>query len=317
MARHARITDINGIYHIVIKQSDSKPLFPNDTYKDALLEKITESKIKYQFIVYAYCLMDTHAHFIIDSNGEKISDIMKNINLRYAKHYNKNKKTNGPLLKERFFSELITSDEYLLKASLYIHANPKDTIRFSAQPQAYKYSSMRFYLGEKDELEIIDTSFILSILSKKIYYAIESYAQLFEYTLEQNAKHFKELDLSIKIKLKNKEFKIDINNIEFEVTRNTLKRDFETEQIIKFIEEETGILRSSFLSKNTHGVKLPKALFALLSGIYTRKSTYEIAFLLGGMSIEQVSMLCNDAIQLVLHNPDSKNMIQKFYKENK
>ena len=317
MSRHARITDINGIYHIVIKQSKSKPLFPKEADKKKLLEKITESKTKYQFKVYSYCLMDTHAHFIIDSNGEEISNIMKNINLRYSKYYNKEHNTDGKLLKERFFSELITSDEYLLKASLYIHANPKDMIRYSTNPASYKYSSMRFYLGEKDELEIIDTSFILSILSKKILYATESYAQLFEYTLEQKATHFKDLDISIPIKIKNQYIKLDIDDMEFEVTRSILKRNFEVEEILAFIERKTGISRNSFLIKDSREVKIPKAIFALLMGIYTRKSSYEIGHILGNISIEQVNSLCNDGISLVLNKLDYKNIIEKFYKQTK
>ena len=317
MSRQARVTDLNGIYHIVIHESKSKPLFPSESDKEMMMEKIRESQIKYQFKIYAYCLMDTHAHFIIDSNGEEISTIMKSIGLRYVKYYNPKYDTNGPLLKERFFSELINTDEYLLKASLYIHANPKDIFGYSEMPETYRFSSMRCYLGNEDEFGILDTDFILSILSINSRYAVESYVKLFKHTLIQKVSHFKELDLSTTLTIDNRKIEIKINDKKFGITRKILKRNFDVEQIINFVEKETGITRSSFLTKADHGVKTPKALFILLTGIYTEKTTYEIGHILEDMSIEEVNALSNEGIHLVLHEDKYKNIIEKFYSENK
>ncbi|MGG7164810.1 transposase [Clostridium ihumii] len=322
MSRYARITEENGIYHIVIKESKPKKLFCNEKDKEMFMEKMRESQIKYQFKVYGYCLMDTHAHFLIDSNGEKISVIMKSIGLRYVKYYNKKHKTSGSLLKERFFSELIKSDEQMLKASLYIHANARDIKGYRDKAEEYRFSSMKCYLGKKDEFKVIDTDFVLSILAttkrnNREYYAKQSYLELFKFTLTQKVNHFNELNLDIPIKIMNKNIEIILEDKTFEKPREILKRDFPIEKVVDFVEKETGILKSSFLTKDEHGVKEAKSLFVLLSGIYTRKTTRQIGDMLEYMSIEEVNILSNEGIRLILENEKYQYIIEKFYRENK
>lgn len=46
-------------------------------------------KEKYNFIIYAYCLMDNHVHLLINDNGNDISKLMKSINVSYVLYFNR------------------------------------------------------------------------------------------------------------------------------------------------------------------------------------------------------------------------------------
>lgn len=61
----------------------------------------------YGFKVYGFCLMDNHAHFIIDVNGADISNIMHSINFKYAQVYNRKHKRHGHLFQDRFKSKIV------------------------------------------------------------------------------------------------------------------------------------------------------------------------------------------------------------------
>ena len=130
MPRTARIKTVGGMYHIMVRGCSETPLFKNDGDKDAYLKIIKKYQNMYHFKVYAYCLMTTHAHFIIDAIGSDISHIMHSINLSYAIFFNRQYNRHGHVFQDRFKSKLITSDKHLLTLSAYIHSNPKDIIKY-------------------------------------------------------------------------------------------------------------------------------------------------------------------------------------------
>lgn len=80
-------------------------------------------KYKYNFIIYAYCLMD-HVNLLINDNCNDISKIMKSINLSYVLYFNRKYKRCGHFFQNRFISEIIIDDTHLLEGSKYIHDNP-------------------------------------------------------------------------------------------------------------------------------------------------------------------------------------------------
>lgn len=124
--RTARVKSPAGIYHIMIRSISDTPLFKNDIDKNKYLELIRKNQNIFLFKMYSYCLMTTHAHFIIDSAGADVSKFMKAINLSYAIYFNKKYNRHGHLFQGRFKSKLITNDKYLIMLSAYIHSNVKD-----------------------------------------------------------------------------------------------------------------------------------------------------------------------------------------------
>ena len=89
-----------------------------------LIKKYRE---QYQAQVYAYSLMPSHLHLLLEVDEKTtISTIMHNINSSYTKYYNGRYERKGHLFRERFKAALVEKDpKVLLNLTAYIHLNPK------------------------------------------------------------------------------------------------------------------------------------------------------------------------------------------------
>lgn len=164
MPRCARIKNSNYMYHIMVRSISEVPLFKSDLDKDMYLTIIRYAKDKFYFNVYAFCLMDNHAHFIIDPLGADISKIMHYINFKYAIYYNTKYNRVGHLFQDRFKSKIIYSYSYLFNLSLYIHANPNDIPQYKNKTHLFKYSSLIDYIKSTDRFNILNVSYLLKNL---------------------------------------------------------------------------------------------------------------------------------------------------------
>jgi len=177
MPRQIREKGEFGTYHIIQRGNERKNLFNCDDDKTRFLDTLKKMKEKYNFTIYAYCLMDNHIHLIINDNGNDISKIIKSINISYAYYFNKMYQRCGHLFQDRFKSELIDNDSYLLEVSRYIHNNPVKAEMVN-EPSDYKWSSYNIYLGmDKDRLELINRSKILECISEKREKAVKAYIE--------------------------------------------------------------------------------------------------------------------------------------------
>ena len=123
MPRQRRKKGEYNTYHVIQRGNERKNIFLFDEDRERFIETLLRMKEKYNFLVYTYCLMDNHYHLIIYDNGNDISQLMKSINTSYAIYFNRVYKRCGHLFQDRFRSELIEDDNYLLEVSRYIHNN--------------------------------------------------------------------------------------------------------------------------------------------------------------------------------------------------
>lgn len=169
MPRSKRIVSENGKYHIIIKGISELNFLGNDIDKDKFLLILKKYKAIFKFKVYAYCIMDTHSHMLIDSNGTSISRIMQGIILSYAIYYNKKYKRQGPVFRGRFKSKLSKKDKDTITMSAYIHNNPKDIKRYRKTSEDYEFCSFSIYAGKaQNKYGILDPSILLSYFGDKI-----------------------------------------------------------------------------------------------------------------------------------------------------
>lgn len=175
MPRYPRDISESGIYHVMIRGINKMNLFldKNDKYK--FLEILSRMKCQREYLLYAYCIMDNHVHLLIKEEMESISMSMKRICVSYSYYFNKKYKRVGHVFQDRFRSERIEDDEYLLECMRYIHNNPvKATI--VANPKDFKFSSYNVYINwDKDELRLVTKEFPLSIFSEDNNIAINQF----------------------------------------------------------------------------------------------------------------------------------------------
>jgi len=113
--------------------------------------------------VFAYCLMSNHVHIVAGVGTEPLGTSFKRVGVRYAVWYNRKYNRQGPLFQNRYKSEPITDDTYLLAATRYIHQNPVKA-GLCRKADAYEWSSYKEYLGIGGG--ICDTEVVLGLFSK-------------------------------------------------------------------------------------------------------------------------------------------------------
>ncbi|KKQ91742.1 MAG: hypothetical protein UT58_C0004G0017 [Microgenomates group bacterium GW2011_GWC1_39_7b] len=93
-----------------------------------------------------YCLMPNHFHLLIKQKGHKdIGEFMQSLSTRYSMYFNKKYKRIGKLFQGSYKAILITTDDYLLHLSRYVHLNPTEFTKDIENA----YSSYAEYVGKR------------------------------------------------------------------------------------------------------------------------------------------------------------------------
>lgn len=167
MPRRAREKSNSGIYHVMIRGANRQEIFHDEEDCVRFLETLERYKKKSEMGVYGWCLMGNHVHLLLHEGIEELAVTMKRIGVSYACYYNSKYKTTGHLFQDRYKSEKIESDEYLLTAIRYIHQNPNKAgmIRYNDE---WRWSSCRtYYEIESYPSSLLDSELILAIFSDK------------------------------------------------------------------------------------------------------------------------------------------------------
>ncbi len=164
MPRQARTYSDTGIYHIMIRGNEKKKIFLDDDdrryFIGVLFDKLDEEKAE----IYAYCLMDNHVHLLLQKSSYEIARLMKRINVSFVYYFNKKYKRVGHLFQDRFKSEVVDNENYLLAAVRYIHNNPVKA-GIVKSPEKYWWSSYYDYINEKKRDNNLITEKVLKIFS--------------------------------------------------------------------------------------------------------------------------------------------------------
>lgn len=125
MSRDARLRSETGIYHVMVRGNNKSTIFVVNEDYQRFIQIINQVKDIGGFDLYAYCLMDNHAHLLIkETTTMNISDIMKRINIRYAMWHNYKYRRVGHFFQGRFKSEPVENEAYYVNVLRYIHQNP-------------------------------------------------------------------------------------------------------------------------------------------------------------------------------------------------
>lgn len=195
MARKPRVHYEGALYHVISRGNNKEYIFSNDEDKNIYLETILRYKEKYDFKLYAYCIMDNHAHMLIEVGEVPLSKIMQCIQQVFTMKYNKKYNRTGHVFEQRYKAILCNKDEYLLNLVRYIHQNP---VRSGIKEKLnYAWSSHNIYIV-MNESKLVDYKYVLSILSEDTNRAIKEYADLVKEKINIEEIKDKGLDQEIK-----------------------------------------------------------------------------------------------------------------------
>lgn len=158
MPRTARIGSKTDIYHVIWRGVSRQNVFYEDRDFEKFLFIVRDAKSKFGFEVYAYCLMTNHIHILVKSRN--LSNDMKWVAEKYAQWFNIKYERAGHLFQDRFLSEPIENDSYLMTVVRYIHQNPVKA-NICGGVGDYRWSSYNSYLnGDKT----VDREIVLKIM---------------------------------------------------------------------------------------------------------------------------------------------------------
>jgi REP element-mobilizing transposase RayT len=298
MPRCARVKSFDSMYHIMVRSISDTLLFKCSADKDMYLRLIKKYKGIFLFNVYAFCIMDTHAHIIIDCNGADISKIMHGINQCYAQYFNYKYHRHGHLFQDRFKSKIVYDDRNALTLSAYIHTNPDDIKGYSDKWEKYRYSSMGIILGLwKDDFNIVDRSFILDYFGKDVLLARKKYYEF--------VKHYNGQQPEDDVEFANE-------RSQYRSERVPLVRNARPEIIVDFV--------SSYIKEDKLLIHIKyirdagdlKPLCAFMMRELCDMKQKDICKVIGNITQSHAAKLCLNGFRLINEKAEYRNLVNDF-----
>lgn len=165
MTRSLRIEYPGAYYHVTSRGNERRNIFRNNGDREKFLLYLKSAHLRYGAVIHAYCLMNNHYHFFMETPKGNLSQIMRHINGAYTNYFNIRHKRRGHLFQGRYKAILVEADSYAGELSRYIHLNPVRA-GMAIIPEKFNWSSYRSYIGKRKKHDWLKVDFILSYFDK-------------------------------------------------------------------------------------------------------------------------------------------------------
>ncbi len=175
MPRTARQGSNSGIYHVMVRGINRQDIFLDHEDYERYLSTLSVVKARSGCRIHSYCLMNNHVHLLLQEGEEKLSQVMKRIGASYVRWYNTKRQRVGHLFQDRFQSQAVEDDAYLLTVARYIHQNPVK----AGLAIDYPWSSYQTYaLPEQSSGGLVDTDLVLGVAGGRQQFIEDSAAEV-------------------------------------------------------------------------------------------------------------------------------------------
>lgn len=135
-------------YHVISRANNQEFLLENPHCKDKYLNLLKTIKLRSDFELFAYCIMDNHVHLLMRMNTDPLSSVMQWLNQKFAYEVNMRMGRNGHLFGDRYKAYPVIGDEKVREAIKYIHRNP--LAANMVETLIYPWSSHHIYIGRPE-----------------------------------------------------------------------------------------------------------------------------------------------------------------------
>jgi putative transposase len=176
MARPLRIEFPGAVYHLTSRGNARLPIFKDDNDRRRFLDILGEVVDRYNWLCYAWCLMDNHYHLLIETLDSNLSLGMRHLNGVYTQSFNRIHGRTGHLFQGRYKSIIVDKEGYLLELSRYVVLNPvrAEMVR---RPEDYKWSSFRMTAGQIQRKPLLEAEWLLAQFGKTLGEARAEYVR--------------------------------------------------------------------------------------------------------------------------------------------
>lgn len=174
MARPLRVMYPGAIYHITSRRNARHDIFDDDPDRNLFLDTLAKVINRYNWLCYAYCLMDNHYHLVIETPEGNLSEGMRQLNGIYTQAYNWRHRTVGHIFQGRYKAILVHKESHLLEVCRYVVLNPVRA-RTVERTERWKWSSYRATGGMGKSPFWLSVDWMLSQFGTRRYSASRHY----------------------------------------------------------------------------------------------------------------------------------------------
>ena len=174
MSRPLRLEFPDALYHVTSRGDRRENIYEGDSDRLRFLDIFASVIEQFNWVCYAYCLMDNHYHLLVQTPDSNLSKGMRQLNGVYTQAYNRKYKKTGHLFQGRYKAILVDEDAYLLELSRYIVLNPIKA-GMARQTRHWKWSSYRATTGREPVPQWLSVDHLLSQFGKQRKTAIRKY----------------------------------------------------------------------------------------------------------------------------------------------
>jgi putative transposase len=160
MPRIARVIATGYPHHITQRGNNRATVFFDDEDRQTYLKLLTGYAEKHHFQIWAYCLMDNHAHLLAVPEAE--TSLARGIGLTnqvYTQYLNRKLNHSGRIWQNRFFSCVVENNQYLWAVARYIERNPLK-VGLVGSAEVYRWSSAKAHMSGANDTLLSATSWL-------------------------------------------------------------------------------------------------------------------------------------------------------------
>ena len=124
MARPLRIEFEGAFYHVMARGNALQDIFLRDADRQTFIDNLGRVAQRFDWRVWAWCLMGNHYHLLIETRQATLSKGMREVNGVYTQAFNRRHRRVGHVLQGRYKAILVDQDTYLLELARYVVLNP-------------------------------------------------------------------------------------------------------------------------------------------------------------------------------------------------
>ena len=166
MPRRARQKSETGYLHLIARGIGRQALFESREDYGVYLSLLARYSRETEVAICAYCLMENHVHLLVRDEQDRTALMMKKLGVSYAHYFNRKYERTGHLFQDRYLSEAVRDEPYLLTVFRYILNNPRKAGICAAKD--YEWSSYRLY---ERTTALVDTSLFVALIGDAEAYA--------------------------------------------------------------------------------------------------------------------------------------------------
>jgi len=95
------------VYHVTARGDWGEYIFVDDSGRQRLLELLGREVEQQQWLLYAYCLMGSHCHVLLETPEANLSRAMRRLNGVYTQAFNRRHGLSGHVLQGRYKAILV------------------------------------------------------------------------------------------------------------------------------------------------------------------------------------------------------------------